>query len=901
MTRHEPKPPLRHENTTARLMRSRLLAAAALAALGLQTALACPESDPNADYNCPYGPGFVLPAWSNPAGWNEPEYYTTIQLGDVNGDGDDELLGRFVHGIEVYEFDRAAGQWKPQLQQGEVGGEVAVLQQFSDAGGWTTELYYPTIQLGDVDGDGDEELLGRFADGMRVFGFLPGSDGELGSWKEFARGGPFANHDTCADGSECWFKPAHYTTIQLADIDGNGADELIGRGTDGIYAYRWTGGGWTELARADEFKSSAGWDGPSYYSTIQFGNIDGQPGEELLARGYDGMVVWRYESGSGKWRNLSPAKGERPFSNGDGWEHEMYYSTIQLADVNGDGAAELHGRGAYGMHTFRLSLTTDENGEPVVKFTNLTRTYPETPQPFSNAANWDQAQYYRSIQLADVDADNLGAELLGRGTWGMFIFRWDEAHRSWWQDPDEHKDALLEKVPRLDNTPWADPSHYATLQTGDVDGIGVAELVGRGPSGIRTWIFDPTVPTWKRYSSYGWPSFDNNVIKAIDSFLQIASGTVVDVITDHTPDSSTLDRYRGCLKDALAAATIPPPEPCPDVAHTSSYDTYGVSTQAWTETAQQLETLLLWARDTVQYFDDLHTVSIELFLFEIKKDGSRTYPDLDAQLQIFDAEKKEAEFFYDTLMANAFHAVGGMASDIPGAGAVMSGLALMVSAMPDLMYPETRRAEGKFDEITKKLDDIIQKVPDQLRGQSHYIRNDLGLLATVGALISAQIWKVDQTALQSVGRQQFATWVHQMLLPVLWDRYEITSCFETDAIYQPNCSFPTQGDNTPVYDESQGNFIALLMHEEGAICDDRNPYHPQCIYVYFDPAQETVEFLWGDLPKTCDYTQGGVWEYLSTSTKDTCTLALDASSGSPIFNNKHGWKFNIIKGDPSPH
>jgi hypothetical protein len=38
-------------------------------------------------------PIVVMPPWSDAAGWNQAPYYSTVQLGDVNGDGKLELLG----------------------------------------------------------------------------------------------------------------------------------------------------------------------------------------------------------------------------------------------------------------------------------------------------------------------------------------------------------------------------------------------------------------------------------------------------------------------------------------------------------------------------------------------------------------------------------------------------------------------------------------------------------------------------------------------------------------------------------------------------------------------------------------------------------------------------------------
>lgn len=51
------------------------------------------------------------PAWSDFSGWDQPRYYATIQLADIDGDGRAELLGRGPGGILVNHFDTATQAW----------------------------------------------------------------------------------------------------------------------------------------------------------------------------------------------------------------------------------------------------------------------------------------------------------------------------------------------------------------------------------------------------------------------------------------------------------------------------------------------------------------------------------------------------------------------------------------------------------------------------------------------------------------------------------------------------------------------------------------------------------------------------------------------------------------------
>jgi hypothetical protein len=76
------------------------------------------------------------PGWSDGDGWNQPQYYNTIQMGDIDGDGKDDLCGRHVDG------------WRCHPSTGSGFGAAVALAEFTDAGGWGAAKYYSTILLG---------------------------------------------------------------------------------------------------------------------------------------------------------------------------------------------------------------------------------------------------------------------------------------------------------------------------------------------------------------------------------------------------------------------------------------------------------------------------------------------------------------------------------------------------------------------------------------------------------------------------------------------------------------------------------------------------------------------------------------------------------------------------------
>jgi hypothetical protein len=84
------------------------------------------------------------PAWGDIGGWDQPQYYGTIQLADIDGDGRAELIGRGPSGILVNRFDTASDAWIAKNPG----------PPLSDTADWDQPQYYSTIQFADIDGDG---------------------------------------------------------------------------------------------------------------------------------------------------------------------------------------------------------------------------------------------------------------------------------------------------------------------------------------------------------------------------------------------------------------------------------------------------------------------------------------------------------------------------------------------------------------------------------------------------------------------------------------------------------------------------------------------------------------------------------------------------------------------------
>jgi hypothetical protein len=218
--------------------------------------------------------------------WDQPAQYTTIQLVDLDADGRAELVGRSQSGLEVWSWDGAASQWSQWPLD-------AVLTE----GLWSNPQYYATIQFANVSDFNDSllagrpELLARGPDGVEIY--------LLTTDRQFFQ----ASVATRYSDANGWDDPTNYETIQTADVDGDGFAELVARRDADIGVDRLVADGtWLELDSGSLLLDDDPWaQGAEYYATIQAGNIDGVPGDELIARGPYGLRTWRFDAADG-WR-----------------------------------------------------------------------------------------------------------------------------------------------------------------------------------------------------------------------------------------------------------------------------------------------------------------------------------------------------------------------------------------------------------------------------------------------------------------------------------------------------------------------------------------------------------------------------------------------------------------------
>ena len=212
-----------------------------------------------------------------------------VGIGDFGGDGKDDVLLRHED-----------GRWRYQPMDGrsllEGGGELS----------FTPDVNWRVAGIGDLNGDGRDDVLLRHRNGR--WHYYP-----LNGRRRAPGGGPVADLPSGVD----------WRFAGLGDLNGDGRDDvLLRRHRDGRWLYypmdgrnRMAGGGWVDLPQDRDWR------------LVGVGDFGGDGQDDVLLRHEDGR--WRYQPMDG--RSLLEGGGELSFTRNVNWR------VAGIGDLNGDG------------------------------------------------------------------------------------------------------------------------------------------------------------------------------------------------------------------------------------------------------------------------------------------------------------------------------------------------------------------------------------------------------------------------------------------------------------------------------------------------------------------------------------------------------------------------------------
>lgn len=411
---------------------------------------------------CPVQSSLQFPLWNDGAKWNLPGLYNSIQLADIDGDGEDELLGFGPFGVEVWHWRDAGQSWAKM------------------AAGTPNFASDDILMTADVNGDGQAEIIE----------ITPNTK---------TSGSPVVNVWRYQNGPQVWqFQPALGLTLDPStNLDGGlapsirfanltvGADPKTGKkslvylqavATDArsmqftpvVYQVNADGSGWNKLPGAPTMLLPV-LGGSGAAPTFDLGDLDRDGAADIVM--YEkttyGFVVFAGKGGgsfgAGDYENL---EGTPSFA-----------STFALGDVTATG--------------YTFAMVTLVNGN-VTGYQYMGRGKPWHPYVALAGSDtvWSDVTRYSTLQTAQTGlnpAGTLGATVLLLGPDGLTEYG---------EQLDSANKPLFKKV---SNTPFIsekrfadDASHYLTIQTGHVRyGVGnalQAVVVARDAAGVHTLV-----------------------------------------------------------------------------------------------------------------------------------------------------------------------------------------------------------------------------------------------------------------------------------------------------------------------------------------------------------------------------------------------------------------------------
>ncbi|MBP0495834.1 matrixin family metalloprotease [Pararoseomonas indoligenes] len=338
------------------------------------------------DNDAPFRPtGFALASFApNAGGWASNDLVPR-HLADVNGDGAADIIGFGFGGALVSLANGRGGFDNPGYGLGAFG---------ADNGGWVSDSLLPR-ELADVNGDGMADIVGFGFNGVYVSlatggGHFAGPTFELGAFG--ANSGGWVN--------------SNILPRELADVNGDGMADIVGFGFNGVYVSLATGGGHFagptfELGAFGA--NSGGWVNSNILPR-ELADVNGDGMADIVGFGFNGVYV-SLATGGGHFAGPTFELGAFGANNG-GWVSNDILPR-ELADVNGDGMADIVGFGFNG--TYAALATGGGHFGPVM----------QQVADFGPSAGGWVSNNLLPRELADVNGDGHD-DIVGFGFGGVY-------------------------------------------------------------------------------------------------------------------------------------------------------------------------------------------------------------------------------------------------------------------------------------------------------------------------------------------------------------------------------------------------------------------------------------------------------------------------------------------------
>jgi len=354
----------------------------------------------------------------------------------TNGDGIDTLFSIervVIDGLDI-SLTSFAEPGDPRVANFTVG-----------AGGWSTQERFPRI-LADVNGDGLADIVGFGQAGTLVA--LGQANGNFAA--------PFVA--VANFGQDQGWSSANIFHRELADVNGDGRDDIVGFGTAGVLVSLAQVGGTfgAPILGSTNFNPANGWTSQDAFART-LADVNGDGFADIIGFGVPGSFV-ALGTGTGSFGAATFARAD--FGANQGWTSNNQFHR-EVGDVNGDGRADIVGFGQAGT-LVALGQANGSFGGPALMLGN-----------FGTSQGWTSQDLFPR-DLADVNGDGL-ADIVGFGVAGTLLAAG--------QADGSFSTASFELANFGRNQGWSSDNIFHR-ELADVNGDGRADIVGFGQSGV---------------------------------------------------------------------------------------------------------------------------------------------------------------------------------------------------------------------------------------------------------------------------------------------------------------------------------------------------------------------------------------------------------------------------------
>ena len=185
-----------------------------------------------------------------------------------------------------------------------------------------------------------------------------------------------------------WSQTNSYTEVQLADVNGDGRLDIVGRDSCGDWWATTNRTGNFTNQYLGHFSSAIAW------QNVMLGDLDGDHAADIVGR----------DAATGNWIAIRSTAGKAVQAIAN-WNPANSYQNVSLIDITGDGRADIVGRDNHGDW-----WTATQVGS---RFTNR------------YIASWDAAAPWQDVRTGDLDGDgrtDLAARNNSTGKWWAISF-----------------------------------------------------------------------------------------------------------------------------------------------------------------------------------------------------------------------------------------------------------------------------------------------------------------------------------------------------------------------------------------------------------------------------------------------------------------------------------------------